>query len=101
MKTKPVSSTSVKITTTYDRLSVKALFPTGGSVLFSITRSGERLTVGGSHDPATGDAQLRAVGAWIKALRIVHVNNGVLIEAIAEGLKKATSVSSLVAIITA
>jgi hypothetical protein len=101
MKAKRPTSTQVSTSITHDRLSVKAKFPTGGTVRFSITRSGEQLGVAGSNDPATAKLQLKAVAAWIERLRAAmkgqELERGSLILTIAATLREASSVGQLVA----
>jgi len=50
----------------YDRLALNAKFPSGGIFKFSITRSGENLTLGGSSDPELAQQQQRTVYDWLK-----------------------------------
>lgn len=51
---------------THDALSLAAKWQTGASLRFSITRSGERLTVAFSNDKAILAAQTKRLVAWIR-----------------------------------
>ncbi len=57
---------SVRKTETHDRLSVRATYPTGGTFTFTIGRSGERLTWGGSNDKKTAEGEMAKFMAWMK-----------------------------------
>ncbi len=50
-----------KVTKTigHDRMSLAATYPTGGKFRFTIGRSGERLTWGGSSDAATAREEMK------------------------------------------
>lgn len=50
----------------YDRLAIDAKFPSGGLFKFSITRSGDNLTLGGSSEPELAQQQQRTVAEWLK-----------------------------------
>lgn len=53
-------------TTKVTRTSGAAKFPTGGSVGFTISRSGERLAVALSNDRSALERQTRAIEAWLR-----------------------------------
>jgi hypothetical protein len=72
-KTSVPTKTKVTKSVGHDRLSVSAKFPTGGVLRFSISRAGERLTVGLSNDRETLLAQSRKISAWV-ALRSGETN---------------------------
>lgn len=51
---------SVKLTSSHDRLSLVCKYTTGGSVRFTVGRSGDSLTWGGSSDAAVARREMEA-----------------------------------------
>lgn len=64
MTKKNSSSTKVIKRETYDRIVVKAQYPTGGSVELRINRNSESLVVGGSNDPELSRHQAKVIQKW-------------------------------------
>lgn len=86
---------SVRKTETHDRLAVKATYASGGSFLFSIGRSGERLTWGGSNDKATAKVEAAKFMAWVKHRD--GENNGARMERVRVLAESVNSIAELVA----
>ena len=85
---------TVAIVDTFDRITVKAQFPSGGSLRFTAGRSRDTLSVGASNDPAKAKVQIAVIDKWCRLLPTE--THGQRAKRIADLAKTALSVGDLV-----
>lgn len=90
------AATVVTLSETHDRLSVHARYPSGGEFRFSLTRSGERLTWGGSADTTTARGEMGKFMAFASRLG-KQMNNGARMAEIKRVAESVNSITELVA----
>lgn len=66
VKHKVPKATKVTYSEGHDKLRVEALFPSGGRVLFTVSRAGETLSLYGSNDEEILRQQSAALTKWLK-----------------------------------
>jgi hypothetical protein len=86
-----IKKKTVRVKITHDRLTVTAQYATGGSFRFTISRSGERLTWGGS---ANGRVEMEKFMAF--AAHRTGENNAAVCERIRVAAEAANSIAELV-----
>lgn len=59
--------TDTKLSITHDKLTLKAKFDSGASLIFSIGRYGETLTTAFSNDKAVNKKQCETLSGWLES----------------------------------
>jgi hypothetical protein len=89
-------ATKVTLTETHDRLAVVGKFPNGETIRWSLTRNGERFSLGALPERAISEAQMQKLFNLMK-FRDGETSNGIRFARLAKEVKEVDSIDQLLA----